>query len=45
MNSRDVIAEQAATMERLKGRIADLEAELHAAYVALTRAHFCEVDR
>jgi uncharacterized coiled-coil protein SlyX len=38
MNSRDTIAAQAATIERLKDRVAELEAEVELAYVALTRA-------
>jgi uncharacterized coiled-coil protein SlyX len=38
MNSRDVIAQQAATMERLKDQVAVLQEELDHAYAALTRA-------
>ena len=38
MNARTTIAAQAATIEALKARVAELETEVEHAYAALTRA-------
>jgi len=38
MNARTTIAAQAATIEALKARVAELEAEVELAYAALARA-------